>query len=514
MGFFKFTRRHWPCNKRSTRITGREIIPENMQQQRTTKTALVWSAAETFGHQGVQLVVYIFLARLVSPEEFGLAAMLTVFFSVGQILADSGFSNALIQKKDADQLDRSTVFYFNLVVGVLLSGLLCLASGWIAEFYNQPVLQPLSMAMSLMILFTSFGLIQQALTRKEMDFLTRAKSAVIAALLAGGISLTLAYQGAGVWALAAQMILMRLFQSLLLWVFHHWRPDWAFSFSRLREMSGFGSKMLAAGLFNAFFSNLSILVIGKVYTPTDVGYYSNAWRYERYVANNLTTVLSRVTLPAFSRHQDDLKQLRELFIKFLRVGSIAIFPVMGLLCGIASPLFETVLGPQWLPSAPLFQILCIVALFHPLSSINLNCLLAQGKSGHFLMLEITKRAGSVINLLITYRYGIFWVIVGEAALSLLGFLVNTYFTGKYLSVNGFQQIGIVSKNLVLAVLVAATAYLGTLLPVLPFWKMCVGAVSGGITGLAFILCFDRQTFLEFYGLLSGFLPRRRITERT
>jgi len=472
-----------------------------MPDKQTTRTALVWSTAETFGGQGIQLVVYIILARLLSPAEFGLTAMLAVFFSIGQMLADSGFSNALIQKKDADELDQSTVFYFNLVIGITLSGLLFLASGWIAKFYDEPILQPLSSVMSLMILATSFGLIQQAITRKELDFRTRAKASIIASLAAGGVSIPMAVSGAGVWALVAQMILMRFFQSTLLWFFCQWRPIWAFSFERLRAMSKFGSKMLFAGLLRVFFNNLYALVIGKVYSPWEVGYYSNAKRYQEYPANNLTRIFSRVSFPAFSRQQDDIVRLQNLFVKTLRAGSISVFPVMGLLCGVAHPLFETLLGSKWLPSVPLFQILCVVGLFQPIAAINLNCLLAQGKSGHFLTLEITKTSLSVINLLITYRFGIFWIVVGEAVTNGICFFVNTYFTGKYLSISSLQQLRIISKNAALAIFVAATAYVCTLLPVSPAWNTFIGLMAGSIAGILFISCFDRESLIEFRTLL-------------
>jgi O-antigen/teichoic acid export membrane protein len=469
--------------------------------RRSTRSAIFWSAVETFGHQGVQLVVFIVLARLVSPADFGLVAMLTVFYAVGQILADGGYSNALIQKKDADDLDRSTIFYFNMLAGIVLSLALFLAAAPIAAFFDEPRLQLLAQVMCLAILASAVGIIQQANTRKDLDFQVRAKAAMSAALLAGTTSVALAVAGAGVWALVAQLILVRLFQSIFLWWFCSWRPIRAFSAARLRTMFGFGSKMLVAGMISAFFNNLIALVTGRFYSAVDVGYYDVARRYQEYPANNLTTVFSRVSFPAFSRAQHNPVQLQHLFIKTLRASSSAVFPVMGLLCGVAHPLFETLLGAQWLPSVPLFQVLCVIGLFQPISAINLNLLLAQGRSGHFLALEVIKRSLAVLAILLTFRSGVFWMVVGTAVACAMCFFVKTYFTAKYLAIASIAQLRIVAKQAAMAVVVGAVAYACTLLATRPVWSLCLGLIAGTATGIAFLGLFDRKGLSEAWSLL-------------
>lgn len=474
-----------------------------MNASRTSRAALFWSAAETTGQQSVQLLVYIVLARLIKPSEFGLTALLAIFFAVGQSLADGGFSNALIQKKNADEVDRCTVFYFNLFVGLVLACSLFASGGFIADYYGAPVLKPLCQYMSLMFLATSSGLVQQAITRKELDFLPRAKASVVASIGSGAISITMAAMGYGVWALATQMILMRLLQSSMLWLLCDWRPKSRFSLHRLRQMFGFGSKMLAASLLSAVFANIYALVIGKAYSITDVGYYSNAKRYQEYPANNLTTIFNRVSFPAFSKFQDDKDHLRELFKNTVRTSSMFIFPVMALLCGIARPLFETVLSAKWLPSVPLFQVLCVAGVFQPIAAINLSCLLALGKSGNFLALEIVKRSLSVLALLITYRFGIFWIVVGEASLAIVHFFINTFFTGRYLSVNGFQQFRVLAPSFLLSACILLAAFAGTTLATKPVWQCLIGAFSGLVAGTLFAVLFLGLSVARLRHLLSN-----------
>ena len=479
-----------------------------MARRNTTRTAIVWSAAETFSLQGMQLIVYIVLARLVSPAAFGLTAMLAVFFSLSQILADSGFSNALIQKKDADDLDKSTVFYFNLAVGAILAGSVCLASGWIADFYGEPILQPLTCVMSLMIVASSFGLIQLTLTRKELDFRTRTIAAGAAAVSSGTVSIAMAVYGLGVWALAAQMILMRLFQTVLLWIICSWRPQLAFSLERLRSMFSFGSKMLIAGLVSAFFNNIYALAIGKYYSATLVGYYASAKRYQEFPTKTINSVFSKVSFPSFSRHQDDIDRIRVLFEKKLRLASLLVFPTLGLLCGVATPLFDVVLGEQWLPAVPIFQLLCVVGLFHPLSTINLAYLLARGDSGKFLILEIVKRSLTVVNLIVALPLGIIWLVVGEIVVCMICFFVNSYYTARFLSISSVRQLAIVSKNVALAALVGLVGYLATSMFVVPLAQLAGGIVAGAFAGLSFLYCFDRHSIQEIRNALSNVLPGR------
>ncbi|MFU8814850.1 MAG: lipopolysaccharide biosynthesis protein [Pseudomonadales bacterium] len=470
----------------------------------SNRTALFWSSIETFSHQGIQLVVYIILARLVSPHDFGLVAMLAVFLAVAQSLSDSGFGNALIQKQDDDDIDRSTVFYFNLGVGITLSSVIYLSSGFIAGFYAEPALEPLTKVMSLVVLAASIGLIQDALTRKQLDFRTRAKAAVIASVAAAAVSIPMAASGAGVWALAAQMIVMRVMQSALLWAFCKWRPSLAFSITRLRSMFGFGFKLLIAGLLGAFFNNFYAMVIGRVYAPVDVGFYSNAKRYQEYPANNLTRIFSRFTFPAFSREQDDLARFQALFAKSLHASCLAVFPALGMLAGIAHPLFETVLGAKWLPSVPLFQVLCIAGLFQPIASVNLNCLLATGRSGHFLLLEIVKRLLFVIALALTFSYGVFWIVVGEAVTCVICYFVNTFFTQRILSISSLQQLRLLGRITAMTAVVGVSAYLGTMVQLAPVGQLISGVATGGIAGAAFMVCFDRSSLSMIVGTVNRF----------
>ena len=282
---------------------------EDTLRHKTTK-ALFWSFVEAVGLRGVQFVIGIILARLLLPEQFGLIGMLTVFIAFAQTFFDSGFGSALIQKRNATQTDICSIFYFNIVVGLVTAGLLCLVAPWIAEFYNQPILMPLMRVMSLTIVINSFGLIQNTLLVKHIDFKTQTKVSLIASVSSGIIGVSLAVAGFGVWSLAIRQICSTIFQTLLLWFFNTWRPALIFSFKCLREMFTFGSRVLASGLLNTITENIYLLVIGKVFSMRDLGFFARAKDIEEFPSRTLASMVGRVMFPVFSNIQDEPARLK------------------------------------------------------------------------------------------------------------------------------------------------------------------------------------------------------------
>ena len=425
-----------------------------------TKTlhALFWSFFERIGQQGIQFIISIILARLLLPEQFGLIAMLAIFMAVAQSFINSGFGQALIQKKNATHIDECSIFYFNILVGFLAAGLLCLSAPWIASFYNQPLLVSLTCALSLNLIINAFGLVQTTLLTKHIDFKTQLKVSVIATVISGTIGITMALNGFGVWSLVAQSLSSNLFRTALLWLFNNWRPSLVFSFVSLRGMFAFGSRLLASGLLDTVFQNIYLVVIGKLFSPVSLGFYSRAKGLQQLPVSNISGIVSRVTFTVFSSVQDDKPRLKRGVRKALTMLVMINFPMMIGLAIVAKPLVMVLLTEKWAPCIPYLQLLCVVGMLYPVHVINLNVLTAQGRSDLFFRLEILKKILIVIAIAVTYRWGIIAMIYGQIVTSCLGYFLNAYYTGKTLDYPITEQIQDLIPSLALAGIMGLGVY--------------------------------------------------------
>jgi O-antigen/teichoic acid export membrane protein len=411
-----------------------------------------------FGQQGIQFIISIILARLLLPEQFGLIAMLMIFMAIAQAFIDSGFGQALIQKQDATHIDECSIFYFNILVGFLAAGLLCLTAPWIAGFYNQPLLVPLTCALSLNMIINAFGLVQTTLLIKQIDFKTQLKVSVIATVISGTIGVTMALNGFGVWSLVAQSLGSNLFRTALLWLFNTWRPSLTFSFVSLRGMFAFGSKLLCAGMIATIFDNIYLIVIGKMFSASDLGFYSRAKGLQQLPVMNISTTVARVTFPVFSSVQDDKARLKRGVRKALLTLAMVNFPMMIGLAVVARPLVLVLLTDKWLPCVPYLQLFCMVGMLYPLHAINLNVLNAQGRSDLNLRITVLKNFLKVLLLAITWRWGIEAILWGQISLSLLCYLVNTHYTTILIKYSVWEQICDLSPYLGVAGIMGVGVY--------------------------------------------------------
>ena len=453
---------------------------KNNIQDNTIK-GLFWSFLERIGDQGIQVVISIILARLLLPEQFGLIAMLTIFMAVAQTFVVSGFGLALIQKQDANHLDECSIFYFNILVGLLVAGILFLSAPWIAVFYQTPLLTPLTRILSLNLIINAFGIVHTTLLTKQIDFKTQMKISMVATILSGSIGVTMAYHGYGVWSLVAQSIGINLFRTILLWLFLPWRPYWIFSLDSLRSMFSFGSKLLFSGLLDTIYNNLYLVVIGKMFSAADLGYYTRAEQTQQLPVNNLSSTVGRVTFPVFSSMQDDKSRLKRGTRKALSTLAMVNFPLMIGLAVVAKSLVLVLLTEKWLPCVPYLQLLCIAGLLYPLHAINLNVLIAQGRSDLFFRLEICKKAMITAAICLTWRWGISALIYGQIATSVIAYYMNSYYTGKLLSYPVVEQLKDILPTLGLASLMGCGVYLSGCFHlnstiVLLFFQVSIGIV--------------------------------------
>lgn len=436
-----------------------------MSLKQKTISGLLWSFIDSIAGQGIPFIVVIILARLLSPKEFGLIGMLAIFIAISQLFIDSGFRQALIRKQNCTEVDYSTVFYFNIAVGGLFYILLFSFSSSIGAFFNESILKDLIKVLGLGLIINSFTIIQSTLLTKRIDFKLQAKISVIAAIISGVISISMAFSGWGVWSLVALTLVKNGINSLLLWLWSKWKPIWCFSFKSFNELFAFGSKLLLSGLIDTVNRNVYFLIIGKYFSAVELGYYIQADKFQSLPSSNLTGIIGRVSYPVLSSIQNDLSQLRSAYKRIIRSSMLITFVLMLGLAAVARPLILTLIGEKWEPSIIYLQMLCFIGMFYPLHSINLNMLQVQGRSDLFLRLEIIKIILAVPIIFITIFMGIKAMIIGMMVLSLLTLYLNSFWSGKAIGYSFTQQVKDITPSFVLASVVNGIVFIISLVKI-------------------------------------------------
>lgn len=417
-----------------------------------------WRLAERFGAQGVALVVSIILARLLVPEVYGTIALVTVFTQILNVFVDSGFGNALIQKKDADDLDFSTVFYFNIAVCLLLYAGVFLAAPWIARFYNDLALTPVVRVLSLTLIISGVKNVQQAYVSRTMQFKRFFFATLGGTIGAAVIGIAMAYFGFGVWALVAQQIFNATVDTIILWITVKWRPKWMFSWQRLKGLFSFGWKLLASSLLDTVYSDLRQLIIGKLYTSSDLAQYNRGKQLPDLLVNNIDTSINSVLLPAMSQVQDDSARVKSMTRRAMKTSTYVIAPIMMGLAFTAEFVIRLLLTEKWMPCVPFLRIFCITYMFYPVHTANLNAIKAMGRSDLFLKLEIVKKVVGLIVLLSTMWFGVMAMAYSLLFTSITSQIINSWPNKKLLDYSYPEQIRDVLPGILLAVLMGCCVY--------------------------------------------------------
>jgi len=413
-------------------------MAESLKKQ--TISGLKWSAIDRFSAQGVQFVIQLILARLLLPSDYGIIAMLAIFIAISQTFVDSGFSIALVRKLDRDKDDYTTVFLFNVGIGLFFYGILFFSSPLIADFYDIPLLSPITKLLGLSVFLNSLCIVQQAILTVKIDFKTQTYISLSTILISGIIAVYMASVGFGAWALAWQVVIAAFLRTVLYWLVVRWKPDGRFTKKSFKSLFGFGSKLLASGLLETIYNNIYLIVIGKLYDSSSLGLYSRAKGLSGYPSSSITGIIQRVTFPVLSKMQNEDERLRINYRKLLRLSAFIIFPMMIGLSAIADPLIRILLTDKWEGSIILLQILCFSMMWYPVHAINLNLLQVKGRSDLFLKLEIYKKIMTTVTLLVTLPFGIEIMCYGQVLNSLLSLAINTYYTGQLINVGFFKQM--------------------------------------------------------------------------
>ncbi len=415
---------------------------------------IFWSFIERFGTQIVLLITQIVLARLLTPFDFGLIGMLVIFIAISRVFIEGGLGTALIQKKDADDIDFSTVFLTNAIISVLLYVVLFFASPLVAAFFRQPELKWLLRFVGLVLIFNSLGLVPFVKLEKELDFKIIAKSTILSSVLSSIVGITLAYKGMGVWALAIQMVVIYFFRTLLFWVFSGWRLPLIFSWRSFKALFDYGYKLLLSSLLDQVFQNIYLLIIGKFFLAKDLGYYTQAKKLQVVPVETLSAIVGSVTFPTFSKIQNEDEKLLLGFRKTIKMLVFINFPLMLGLAVIAKPLFFYVLGEVWMPAVPYFQLLCISGMFYTLQTSNLNILKVKGRSDLYLKLEVIKKVLVVLGIIIGINWGIAGLIWGSVITSLIGYFVNSYYSGVLINYPVVNQLKDIVPSMIMTIVMA------------------------------------------------------------
>ncbi len=466
-----------------------------------TVKSTVWSSIERFATQGVSFIVMIIMARILTPDDYGLVAMLTIFIAISQALVDSGFSNALIRKQDRKEIDNSTVFYFNLAISLVLYMILFFSAPLIADFYNQPTLIPITRVMAISILINGLAIIQRTILTCELDFKTQAKASFSAAVVSSIIGITMAYSGFGVWSLVAYHISSITVGAGLLWIMSKWHPQLIYSWKSFRELFGFGSKLAISSIIDTLYQNIYLLVIGKIFNASDLGYYTRASQFSQFPSSNITGILQRVTYPVLCTMQNENNRLRSVYRRFLRLSAFVVFPLMIGLAAVASPLILLLLKQQWAFTIILLQLICFSMMWYPIHAINLNLLQVKGRSDLFLRLEIIKKCIGVTILCITVPFGLVAMCAGSILSSILCLVINTYYTGKLIQVGFLMQIRDLMPTILYSLSMGAIVY--GIVCILP--NLWLQLIVGVTVGIAYFLIITRLTHSRDLGEAIEFI---------
>lgn len=405
-----------------------------------TKKGLYWAFINQFAGYIVQFVVGIILARLLTPEDYGITALPTVFILVSMAFIDSGFASALIRKPELTEKDLSTAFYYSILIGLSCYTVLFLASPYIADFYDAPILKSVLRVTAITMLLSPISSIQYVQLTRKLDFKTQTKISLFCSIIAAVLGISMACMGYGIWSLIVPSVVSSCISIPIYYWYLGWYPSEKWSKESFRYLWGYGNKMLASSLLDKIYSNIYPLVIGKYYNTYDLGLYNRAQSYARLPSQQITGVLQKVTFPVLSKMQKDDDALERNYRRILRTSAFIVFPVMLMLSALAHPIVIVMVTEKWTECIILLQILCFSMMWYPIHAINLNLLQVKGRSDLFLRLEIIKKIIGVCFMIVTIPMGLIWIVTGSVVNSLISLAFNTYYTGKLIHVGFVRQM--------------------------------------------------------------------------
>lgn len=463
----------------------------------------IWRFAERCGAQLVTFIVSIVLARILTPSDYGTIALVTVFTTILQVFIDSGLSTALIQKKDADDLDFSSVFYFNFVICIILYLIMFVSAPFIADFYKDSSLVSIVRVISLTLIISGVKGVQQSYVSRHMLFKRFFFSTLGGTIFSAVLGIIMAYAGFGVWAIVFQQLSNNAIDTLILWITVKWRPIKKFSWSRLKNLLSFGWKMLASSFLDTVYNNLRNMIIGKLYTSADLAFYNQGDKFPKLIVTNINTSIDSVLLPTMSNEQDNHVRVKDMTRRAIKISTYIMAPLMIGLAFCAKPIVQIVLTDKWLPCVPYLQIFCISYLFWPIHTANLNAIKAMGRSDLFLKLEVIKKFMGMILLLITMNISVMAMAYSLLISGLISQVINSWPNRYLLKYSYIDQIKDILPNIVMALIMGGFVYFISYLNLPILVSLVVQILSGGIIYLMLSILTKNDSFIYLINILKS-----------
>ncbi|MFJ8266843.1 lipopolysaccharide biosynthesis protein [Peribacillus asahii] len=483
-----------------------------MQNQQNVKkqvlSGLFWKFMERGGTQGIQFIVQIILARLLLPEDYGIIALITIFITLANVFVQSGFNTALIQKKNANETDFSSVFYLSLLVAGLLYTLLFFTAPFIADFYEEPQLIPVLRVMAITLFFGAINSIQTAVISRKMQFRKLFFSSLGSIGSSGTVGIIMAYMGFGIWALVAQQLVYSFMTTVILWFTVKWRPKLIFSFERLRGLFSYGWKLLASTLIGNLYMNLESLIIGKLYNAEMLGFFNRGKQFPTLIVANIDGPIQSVMLPTYSAQQDNKRRIKDMMRRSIVTSSFITFPLMAGLAVVAEPIIELLLTDKWLPSVPFLQIFCAAFALHPIHTANLQAINALGRSDIYLKLEIIKKALGLAILGVTIFYGVYAIALGAVVSSIISTIINTYPNQKLLNYHYKEQLKDIIPSLILSLIMGSVVYLINFIDFNVAITLIIQVIVGALVYVGLAYLFKLECFQYLVETMKVFLKRK------
>lgn len=467
----------------------------------------IWRFAERCGAQLVSFVVSIVLARILAPEDYGTIALVTVFTAILQVFVDSGLGTALIQKKDADDLDFSSVFYFNFAMCLVLYSGMFIAAPYIAIFYEDMTLTPVIRVLSLTIVISGVKGIQQAYVSRNMLFKRFFFSTIGGTIFSAFLGIGLAFSGYGVWALVAQQLSNTMIDTLILWITVKWKPKKEFSWKRLRTLFSYGWKLLVSSLLDTVYNNLRNLIIGKMYSSADLAYYNQGDKFPKIIVTNINTSIDSVLLPTMSNEQDDRNRIKSMTRRAIKTSTYVMAPLMMGLAFCAESIVKIVLTDKWLPCVPFLRLFCITYMFWPVHTANLNAIKAMGRSDWFLKLEIVKKIVGLFFLLSSMWFGVMAMAYSLLLSSILSQIINAWPNRQLLGYGYLEQVRDFAPGILLAIGMGICVYFIGFLPLPTIVTLLIQIIIGAVIYIGASALLKLEEFEYILGMAKSFLKK-------
>ncbi len=489
-----------------------------MQEKTSAKKVasnFLWRFAERCGAQLIQFIVSIVLARILAPEAYGTIALVLVFEQVLQVFVDSGLGNALIQKKDADDLDFSSVFWFNVVWCLVLYLIMFICAPLISMFYNDESLTAVVRVLCLMVVVSGLKNVQQAYVSRTMQFKRFFWATLGGTLASAAVGIGIALLGGGVWALVAQKLTNMIIDTTVLWFTVKWRPKWMFSFNRLKGLFSYGWKLLVSSLIETLYRNLRQLIIGKFYSKSDLAFYNQGVQFPKTIVNNINTSIDSVLLPTMSKAQDDPARVKQMTRRAIKTSTYIMAPLMMGLAFCADTVVALVLSEKWMPCVPFLQIFCITYMFYPIHTANLNAIKAMGRSDLFLKLEIIKKAVGLVVMFSTIWFGVMVMAYSLLFTSVLSQIINSWPNKKLMNYSYLEQLKDILPGILLAVFMGVFVKLIEYIPVsMPLIVTLILQILVGVTiYITLSKLFKLDSFEYLSGIVKSFLSKTKKKEK-